>query len=84
MSDKRSLFELNNEYFEDHVLPELNDQLISAGEKVIERALKDIETEMRTKLGAIVIGLIEKNLDVTRMEGQLRILVKHQYPESNP
>jgi hypothetical protein len=55
---------------------QINEQMKQAAEPVIQQALKDIEVEMRKKLGAMLISLIEQNFRVETRSNDLVITVK--------
>jgi len=57
----------------------LNIEMAKAAEPVIEKALDDIETEMRKKLGGMIVGFLDSYMEVERMGQSLRILVKHDH-----
>lgn len=55
----------------------MNLEMQAAAEPVIRKAVEDAEKEMRKRLGAMVVALIDNNFSVERMGNDLRILVKH-------
>lgn len=59
---------------------EMNRQMLAAAEPVIQKAVQEVERAMRQRLGAMVIGLIEKSVEVDRFGPDLRILVKQAKP----
>ena len=55
----------------------LNDAMLKAAEPIIQKALQDIEREMREKLAQKVIALLRNDWSVDRLGSDLRIVV-HQ------
>ncbi len=58
---------INKEYFHKQLLAQLNAGMKEAAEPVIEKALDDIEKEMRKKLGAMVVSFLDGYLEIERM-----------------
>jgi hypothetical protein len=63
--------------FERVLLEGLNTHLRAAAEPVIQQALKDIEREMRERLAARLISLIETNVSFQRRGQEMVITLNH-------
>ena len=59
----------------------LREGLLQAAEPILQQALSDIEARMRRELAARVVGMIESDYSVSRMESGLRIEVKFGKPD---
>jgi len=55
---------------------ELNEALRKAAEPILQKAMKDIEQEMREKMASRLLAFIENNFIVERMGHDIRIVVK--------
>ncbi len=54
----------------------MNEEMIKVAEPIIEDALKKIESEMRLKLGGMVIGLIDHYMECETNRDTIRITIK--------
>jgi len=54
----------------------MNSEMMAAAEPVIKKAVEEAEKEMRRRLGAMVVGLIEQSFSIERFGSDLRIHVK--------
>jgi formate dehydrogenase maturation protein FdhE len=68
---------INDEYFHKYLLEKLNEGMKSAAEPIIKKAVEDAETEMRKKLGSMVVGFLDGYIEFERMGHTLRIIVKN-------
>ena len=58
------------------LMSQMNKEMQEAAEPVIRKAVEDAEKEMRKRLGAMFVALIDRNFSVERCGTDLRILVK--------
>lgn len=56
----------------------LNEAMVKAAEPIIQQALREAEREMRTRLAAHLIGMIERNMDISRMGRDLVIRLRQE------
>lgn len=75
-----SLF--NQEAFREMVGNGLNEGLLKAAEPIVERALQEIEAEMRRKLAAMLIGMIEHSYNMERNGSDIVVRVALGKPGS--
>lgn len=68
---------INEEYFKQKLVQDLNKALTDAAEPVLQEALNKIERTMREKLASYVVSFIENEFIVERYGQDIRILVKH-------
>ena len=54
----------------------MNEEMLKVAEPVIEEALKKIESEMRLKLGGMVIGLIDHYMECESNRDTIRITIR--------
>jgi hypothetical protein len=73
---------INQDAFLTMLREKLTAGMMQAAEPVIQKALAEAEKAMRERLGSMVIGLLEHSYDVMRDGSDLRILVRHQWPNS--
>lgn len=59
------------------LMAQMNKEMQAAAEPVIRTAIEDAEKEMRKRLGAMFVALIDHSFSVERFGNDLRILVKH-------
>lgn len=69
---------LNTQAVYETLLPHLNEELKACAEPYLEKALEDIEKQLRQKIGSIVIGLLEHSFSVERYGDDIKILVRHE------
>jgi hypothetical protein len=55
----------------------MNAEMMAAAEPVIKNAAEAAEKEMRKRLGAMFVALLDQTFSMERMGNDLRILVKH-------
>jgi len=73
---------INEEAFIDVIKDSMNAEMTKAAEPVIQKALKEIEAEMRAKLGAMLIATINNDYQIERFGSDLRIVVKQALSSS--
>lgn len=56
---------------------QMNAEMMKAAEPVIRKAAEDAEKEMRKRLGAMFIAMIDKDFCMDRHDTDLRILIKY-------
>ena len=54
----------------------VNESMLASAEPFIEKALKDIEIEMRKTCASRLIGLIESNLSIDRFGTDIRVTIR--------
>jgi formate dehydrogenase maturation protein FdhE len=64
------------------LMEKMNAEMMAAAEPVIKKAAEDAEKEMRKRLGAMFVSLLEKSFSIERNQNELRILVKHEVPNA--
>lgn len=80
---------INDELFAQQMRQVLNDEMLRAAEPVLQKALKDIETEMRKKLAALVVGVVDRSYRLSR-DGQSIVIrvdmqaAQGEIPSVNP
>jgi formate dehydrogenase maturation protein FdhE len=57
------------------LMANLNAEMQKAAEPVLRKAVEEAEREMRKRLGALVVGLLEHEFSVERFGHELRITV---------
>ena len=57
---------------------QMNKEMIEAGKPIIEKALSDIESVMRKKLGSMIVAYLDNYMEIERKGDVLRILIKHE------
>ena len=63
----------------DSIRATLNDAMKEAAEPVIKEALVKIESEMRERLSACLIRMLEGKVDLLRNQHQLHIIINDDY-----
>lgn len=63
---------------------ELKVSMLQAAEPILQKALKDIEQQMREKMASRLISFIENDFVVERMGHDIRIVVKQAHKEAKP
>lgn len=58
-----------------NLVKQLNEELLAAAEPVIQDAVKKAEIEMRKRLAAEVIAMVESSVEVCRDGSDIRILI---------
>lgn len=56
---------------------QMNAEMVAAAEPVIKKAVEDAEKEMRKRLGAMFVALLDQGFSVEGFGTELRIIVKH-------
>lgn len=69
---------INSEVFFEHLRLQLNEQMMKAAEPLIAEALAKIELEVRTKLAACLIGLVEQRTMFYEQEDHLVIHINRE------
>lgn len=75
---------INQDVFLEHLKKKINVSMVGAAEPIIQKALEDIESEMRQKLASIVVSLIKVDFNCERSGKDLKILVKQIITEREP
>ncbi len=71
---------ISKEYVEKMLFDEINKQMKEAAEPVLQRALAEIEKQMRERMARMLIAHIESDFSVERMGADLRITVRQAIP----
>jgi hypothetical protein len=71
---------INQDAFLARLSDQLNEELVAAAEPVVQQAVKDAEAAIRKRLGVAVVGLLEQYYRVERHGQELRITVRHDWP----
>jgi len=66
---------INTDAFIKELGSKLNESMTKAAEPIIQRALQDIEVEMRKQLANNLIGFIDSNMSFERFGSDIRILI---------
>lgn len=66
---------INSEALCKYLVMESREKMIVAAEPVIQEAMKEIEKKLRAELGSIVVGLINADYSIQKMQGNLQITV---------
>ena len=53
----------------------LKEKMLEAAQPILDKAMKDVEYELRKSLGGFVIGFIESSYSVERYGSEIRISV---------
>ena len=69
---------INSKVFQEMLKEKINKAMISSAQPILDKALEDIEAEMKKTLGSFVVGFLDAHLTIDRIGTDLRILVKHQ------
>lgn len=62
------------------LLKDLNEAMLKAAEPILQKALKDIERQMRERMTAMLISYLEENLTIDRLGHDIRIMIKQAKP----
>ena len=62
--------------FHDSLVKQLNAAMLEAAEPHIEAALKKIEAQMRTRLASMLIGQIDKSMNINYMGETIQITLR--------
>lgn len=57
----------------------LNEGMLKAAEPIIQKALKEVEMEMRAKMASMLISYLDNQVSMERFGRDLRILIKNNY-----
>ena len=69
---------LNNECALEILKKRMNKEMIEAAKPLVEKALKDIEKVMRTKLASMVVAFLDNYMEIERCGQTMRIVIKHE------
>lgn len=67
---------INDDEFERVYFKNLNDAMTESAEPIIQKALADIERQMREKLAQALISIIKNDFNIQRNGRDLMIIVK--------
>lgn len=56
----------------------MNEEMLRAAEPAIKKAVEEAEREIRVRLGAMVVSLLDRSFMVERRAEQLVIVVEHR------
>ena len=59
------------------LMKQMNDEMMAAAEPVIKKAVEEAEKEMRRRLAAMFVAMIDQSFSMERGGQDLRILIKH-------
>lgn len=68
---------INSENMIEALKARMNAEMLAAAEPVIKRAVEEAEKEMRQRLGAMFVSLIDSSFSVERNASSLHIIVTH-------
>jgi hypothetical protein len=73
---------INTDVLMKQLMDTMNREMMEAAEPVIRKAVAEAELEMRRKLAGMFVSMFEQSFNMERNGSDLRILVKHVYPDS--
>jgi hypothetical protein len=71
---------INQEYVEKMLFAAINKQMQEAAEPVLQKALAEIERQMRERMAAMLIANIQSDFSVRTMGHDLQIIVRQAIP----
>lgn len=66
---------INQEAFLMSIKADLQERMAAAAEPIVQEAMKAAEKKIREAVGAFVVGMIEKNVDIMRRSENLVITI---------
>lgn len=73
---------INFEEFEKFFTTGLNEAMTEAAEPIIQKAIQDIEKEMREVMAKSLIAMVQNNFSIERMQNDIKIIVKQALPDA--
>ena len=74
---------INQEYVEKMLFSAINKEMQEAAEPVLQKALAEIERQMRERMAAMLIAHIQSEFSVRTMGRDLQITVRQAVPARN-
>lgn len=74
---------INQEYVEKMLFSAINKEMQEAAEPVLQKALAEIERQMRERMAAMLIAHIKSEFSVRIMGNELQITVRQAVPARN-
>jgi len=72
---------INHTVFEEMFFQQLNESLTEAAEPIVQKAMAEIEIEIRKRLAEHLLARIQSDFSVERMQNDIRIIVHQALPE---